>query len=98
MKNNRTVLDITRTVLFYWEYIRSVSYTHLDVYKRQSPDRRDAWKSRHSIARILLISVWSFKKHKKQGRHSERLKMCIRDRFAQALIEVGYKVLDSEDF
>ena len=37
------------------------------------PDRRDDWKSRNSIDRISLTSVWSFKRHKKQGRYSERL-------------------------
>ena len=41
--------------------------------RNSNPDRRDVWKSRNSIDRILLISVWSFKRHKKQGRHSERL-------------------------
>jgi len=41
--------------------------------RNSSPDRRDDWKSRNSIGRISLTSVWSFKRHKKQGRHSERL-------------------------
>ena len=41
--------------------------------RNSSPDRRDDWKSRNSIDKISLTSVWSFKKHKKLGRHSERL-------------------------
>ena len=41
--------------------------------RNSNPDRRDAWKSRNSIDKISLTSVWSFKRHKKQGRHSERL-------------------------
>ncbi|SJQ14179.1 membrane protein [Clostridioides difficile] len=41
--------------------------------RNSSPDRRDAWKSRNSIRKVSLSSVWSFKRHKKQGRHSERL-------------------------
>ena len=41
--------------------------------RNSSPDKRDAWKSRNSIDRISLTNVWSFKRHKKQGRHSERL-------------------------
>ena len=41
--------------------------------RNSSPDRRDDWKSRSNAGRILLTSVWSFKKHKKQGKHSERL-------------------------
>ena len=41
--------------------------------RNSSPDRRDDWKSRSNAGRISLTSVWSFKKHKKQGRHSERL-------------------------
>ena len=41
--------------------------------RNSSPDRRDAWKSRNSIRKISLTNVWSFKRHKKQGRHSERL-------------------------
>ena len=35
--------------------------------RNSSPDRRDDWKSRNSIGRISLTSVWSFKRHKKQG-------------------------------
>jgi len=41
--------------------------------RNSSPDRRDVWKSRNSIDRISLTNVWSFKRHKKQGTHSERL-------------------------
>ena len=41
--------------------------------RNSSPDSRDVWKNRNSIRKISLTSVWSFKRHKKQGRHSERL-------------------------
>ena len=41
--------------------------------RNSSPDRRDAWKSRNSVRKISLTNVWSFKRHKKQGRYSERL-------------------------
>ncbi|EQK83587.1 hypothetical protein QE7_0311 [Clostridioides difficile CD92] len=41
--------------------------------RNSSPDSRDVWKNGNSIGRISPISVWSFKRHKKQGRHSERL-------------------------
>ena len=41
--------------------------------RNSSPDSRDDWKGRNNIDKISLTSVWSFKRHKKQGRHSERL-------------------------
>ena len=40
--------------------------------RNSSPDRRDAWKSRNSVRKISLTNVWSFKRHKKQGRHERR--------------------------
>ena len=40
--------------------------------RNSSPDSRDVWKNGNSIDGISLTSVWSFKRHKKQGRHSER--------------------------
>ncbi len=51
----------------------SVSDFKRGMVQEQQSDRRDDWKSRNSIGRISLTSVWSFKRHKKQGRHSERL-------------------------
>ena len=43
--------------------------------RNSCPDKRDAWKGKNSIGRISLTSVWSFKRHKKQGRHSEALRI-----------------------
>ena len=44
----------------------------VEWFRNSSPDRRDDWKSRNSIDKISLTSVWSFKRHKKQGRHERR--------------------------
>ena len=50
----------------------SVSDFKRGMVQEQQSDSRDDWKSRNSIDKISLTSVWSFKRHKKQGRHSER--------------------------
>ena len=51
----------------------SVSDFKRGMVQEQQSRQTGRWKSRNSIGRISLTSVWSFKKHKKQGRHSERL-------------------------
>ena len=72
--NNLTIPQVVNRLgmvfflLFFNLGISSVAWC-----RNRSPDRRDDWKSRNSIDKISLTSVWSFKKHKKLGRHSERL-------------------------
>lgn len=51
----------------------SVSDFKRGMVQEQQSRQSGRLESRNSIDRISLISVWSFKRHKKQGRHSERL-------------------------
>ncbi len=51
----------------------SVSDFKRGMVQEQQSRQSGRWKNGNSIDRISQISVWSFKRHKKQGRHSERL-------------------------
>ena len=51
----------------------SVSDFKRGMVQEQQSRQTGRWKSRNSIRKISLTNVWSFKRHKKQGRHSERL-------------------------
>ena len=50
----------------------SVSDFKRGMVQEQQSRQTGRLKSRNSIDRISLTNVWSFKRHKKQGRHSER--------------------------
>lgn len=51
----------------------SVSDFKRGMVQEQQSRQTGRLESRNSIDKISLTSVWSFKRHKKQGRHSERL-------------------------
>ena len=51
----------------------SVSDFKRGMVQEQQSRQTGRWKSKNSIRKISLINVWRFKRHKKQGRHSERL-------------------------
>ena len=51
----------------------SVSDFKRGMVQEQQSRQTGRWKSRNSVRKISLTNVWSFKRHKKQGRYSERL-------------------------